>query len=196
MSLILPERQEVFFQRFPLLLPTLTALNEAQIPFAIGGSGCLFLLGNERVPDDVDIYLPDDRHDLADRLFGIESYPYVSATENVRNSNPENDHSIQLTSHLVMTIVGKKYVLSLTSDVLAHRQAGSFQGQTFFLFPPEDVLLIKALQRRGPDVGKHDLADIDAFLHVYSAIDSAYLRQRIQSLHAEDRVGTSFDHLA
>lgn len=63
------ERIQYFFERFPLIKQTIQTLYRTNIPFAIGGSGCLFVLGNGRSPDDVDIYLPYDRHDEADKLF-------------------------------------------------------------------------------------------------------------------------------
>jgi hypothetical protein len=86
-----------FINKFPKLLPTISILNDNNIQWLIGGSGSLFLLGNKRVPDDVDIYIQDKDHDRVDILFGIKSFQYKSETEDVRNSNPENDHSIQIT---------------------------------------------------------------------------------------------------
>lgn len=183
------DRLQQFFERFPLLPSTIQALNRAHIPFAIGGSGCLFVLGNERVPDDVDIYLPNDRHDEADQLFQCTSYRYESAQENVRNSNPEGNHAIQLTSDLVLTIQGKRYDLSLTDQVLQHRLETRFEGEPVTFYPPEDVLLIKALLQRGAEVGKHDVEDIRAFLGIFGKLRAEYLSARVQSLGAEERVG-------
>ena len=185
-------RLTIFFDRFPLLEKTLTVLNKANIPFAIGGSGCLFLLGNERMPDDVDIYLSNDRHDEADKLFGIASFPFRSEQEEVRNSNVDGDHSIQLTSGLLLKIEGKQYDLSLTADVLAMRLEMVYVGQKVFLYPPEDVLLIKALLQRGADVGKHDIEDIRNFMKVYPGLRMDYLEKRIRDLGAEKRVGHIF----
>ncbi len=173
-----------FFDRFPLLEKTLAVLNKADIPFAIGGSGCLFLLGNERLPDDIDIYLPNDRHDEADQFFGIMSFPYRSEQEEVRNSNVDGDHSIQLTSNLILKIQGKHYDLALTPDVLSKRLEMEYVGQKVFLYPPEDVLLIKALLQRGQDVGKHDINDIQNFVKIYSGLRMDYLQSRIDQLDA------------
>ncbi len=192
MNPISPERLQLFFERFPLLEKTLGVLNDAKIPFAIGGSGCLFLLGNERLPDDVDIYLPRDCHDEADGLFGITSFQYKSSQEDVRNSNVDGDHSMQLTSGLTLTIEGKRYDLELTSDVLAMRLEADYANQRVFLYPPEDVLLIKALLQRGEDVGKHDIADIQNFMKVYPGLRREYLEKRIGMIGAEERVGDIF----
>jgi len=192
MTQISSERLKIFFERFPLLAKTLKTLNEAKIPFAIGGSGCLFLLGNERLPDDVDIYFPNDCHDEVDRLFGIESFVYRSAQEEVRNSNPEGNHSIQFTSQLILKVEGKEYDLELNIEVLLNRLETEFEGQKLFFYPPEDVLLIKALLQRGEDVGKHDIADIQNFLQVYSDLRMDYLNSRIEKLGAKERTNNIF----
>ncbi len=172
-----------FLNKFPTLLEVLDKLNAHNIEWYIGGSGCLFLLGNKRLPDDVDIYLRDDQHDMADKIFGIESFQYTSPVENVRNSNPGGDHDIQLTSGLTIIVGGITYLLSINDAV---RKQALNMGE-LRLYPPEDVLLIKALLQRGADVGKKDLADIKTFQAIYE-LDGEYLRERIAELGAEERV--------
>ncbi len=185
---ILPARLEQLVAAFPLLLPTLTTLNASGVPFAIGGSGCLFVLGNERTPQDVDMFVPDDLHDAADQCFGIVSYPYHSEQEDVRNSNPQQDHTMQLTSHLVLHVDGRDYALSLRAAMLDHAITATYHGERVVFLPPEDVLLIKALLQRGAAVGKSDVHDIQTFLAIAPGIDRAYLSHRIHALGAEERV--------
>ena len=158
------ETTKQFIAKFPKLESTLSILDKNNIQWMIGGSGSLFLLGNKRVPDDVDIFIQDSDHDKVDMLFGIKSFQYTSATENVRNSNPDNDHSMQITSHLAITTNSKKYDLRITDDVVANRIQLPYQERTLWLLPPEDVLLIKALLQRGKDVGKNDIEDITNFM--------------------------------
>jgi predicted nucleotidyltransferase len=192
MPSVIPERVQTLFKKFPALFGTIEKLNEANIPFLIGGSGCLFLLGNERSPDDVDIYLPDDSHDKADQIFETQSFTYKSPSEDVRNSNPNGDHSMQLTSRLRLNILDKTYDLSLNTHMFNQALPAQFDGLHFQLLPPEDVLLIKALLQRGKDVGKHDIEDIKNFLSIISDIRRDYLNERIHSLDATERVGTIF----
>lgn len=192
MPIMVPnERLEEFVTRFPLLLPVIKKLNESNITWMIGGSGCLFLLGNKRAPDDVDIYLLDEQHDTADNLFSITSYTFTSPVESVRNSNPEGNHSIQLTSHLEFNL-DKKYNFGISPLVISKKMQVQFQGDSFYLLSPEDVLLVKALLQRGPEVGKKDIEDIQNFMHIYQ-IDHAYLSERIKELAAEERVGGIFE---
>ena len=180
------ERVETLVQRFPLLLPTAQKLNSASIDWMIAGSSCLFVLGNERLPDDADISLHDEQHDAADKLFGIKSYIHNSPAGPTRNSNPEGDHSIQLTSRLEFNF-DKKYVFSVTETVNANKIHFNYQGTDMYLLPPEDVLLIKALLQRGPDEGKQDIIDIQNFMKIYK-IDRGYMSRRIAELGAESRV--------
>ncbi len=186
------EAIQQFITKFPRLLSTITILNENNIQYLIGGSGSLFLLGNKRIPDDVDIYIQDKDHDKVDELFGITSFQYKSETEDVRNSNPENDHSIQITSHLNITIKGITYNLQITDEVLNNKIKVTYQDIEFFLLPTEDVLLIKAILQRGKDVGKNDLEDIRNFMKIYT-IDKIYLDSRISALKAQDRIGNIFN---
>lgn len=131
MPQILPERLGRLVQKFPSLLPTVAKLNEAGIPYAIGGSGCLYLLGNEREPNDVDIFVPDERHDEADALFGIVSFTHQSAIDRARNSNPGQDHAMQLTSHLLFTVGGREYPLRLTPRCLNSAPTSNTKARCF-----------------------------------------------------------------
>ncbi|HYC34457.1 MAG TPA: nucleotidyltransferase [Candidatus Paceibacterota bacterium] len=188
------KRIKEFVERFPLLSPTLSALDTHKIEWMIGGSGNLFLLGNDRIPDDVDIYLRNEDHDRADEIFKIKSFEYKSETERVRNSNPEGDHSIQLTSHLRIIVDSKEYDLHISDEVMSNRIKLSYGQQTIWLLPPEDVLLIKALLQRGKDVGKNDIEDINKFKSIYS-IDHSYLMERIKGIGAEKRVSGIFPEI-
>lgn len=192
MLFIDPQRLEQFFARFPRLEYVLDTLAQLNVPYAIGGSGCLYVLGNERLPDDVDIYIRSSDHDRVDHAFGIESFPYRSALEEVRNSNPERNHDLQLTSGLRITAEGKEYDLELTERIVSMRLYAEYHGRTVYFYPPENVLLIKALLQRGADVGKRDVEDIQNFLVRCPDIRWDYLQECVDALGAHDRVGSIF----
>lgn len=182
---------QILRNKFPQLFSVLEVLNKNKIPWLIGGSACLFILGNNREPDDIDIYLRNADHDAVDVLFGCQSYEYTSATEQVRNSNPFGGHALQCTSNLKITIQGLVYDLDISPTILEHRTVMMLDGLEFYLLPPEDVLLIKALLQRGSDVGKHDIADIHNFMNIYK-LDMQYLSNRIVEIKAQERVGNIF----
>jgi hypothetical protein len=145
----------------------------------------------EREPGDADISVLSEDHDKVDTLFNVKSFTHNSDTEEVRNSNPYNDHDIQITSSIIFKIDGKKYDCSLTKETLDHRVSLSYENYSIYLKAPEDVLLIKALLQRGPEVGKNDIQDIKNFLQIYKSLDRGYLTKRISDLDAEERVGDS-----
>lgn len=172
---------------FPSFFPVVTKLNEAKIAWALSGSGCLFVHGNERRPDDLDLFVRDEDHDRVDQLFAISSIPYRSPLEDVRNSHPLNDEKIQITSHLRLMIDGTTYSLSLSQSQLDQRQEAMFHDQSMWLLAPEDVLISKALLQRGVEQGKHDLQDIRDFVTVYPTLNKEYIQSRLKELGAEER---------
>jgi len=186
MSEIKEEKIKQFISKFTSLLPVVKKLNEANIDWLIGGSSCLFLLGNDRVPGDVDIFIPDHQHDKVDELFEIKSFTHRTLAEAVRNSNPGGEHSIQFTSHVEYDF-DKHYKYDITETMLEKATKFTYEGQNLYLLLPEDVLLIKALLQRGPAEGKKDIEDVNNFLNIYK-IDRNYLVTRIQELGAESRV--------
>lgn len=186
------EKIAVLLKRFPRFLEVCKRLNESDIPFFLGGSGCLFLLGNERLPDDLDLFLPDEYHEKANALFGIESFEYQSDREQVRNSNPFGEHAYQFTSHLVISVENRDYRLRISPDQMKQALPLEAQGVHFNLLPPEDVLLIKALLQRGEREGKRDIEDIGRFIRLYPTLDRVYLMNRVHVLGAEDRVAGLF----
>jgi len=185
-------RKKIFINKLHLFGPTIRSLNEAEIDWMLAGSGCLYLLGNDRIPDDADIFLKDNIHDAADELFKIKSFIYKSDVESVRNSNPEGSHDMQLTSHLKINVGGKEYGLSITDEMMKKRIKTEIDGEPVWLLAPEDVLIVKALLQRGSEVGKSDLEDIQNFMKIYPNIDKDYIRSRITSLGANQRIGEIF----
>lgn len=182
------ERVANFVQRVPKLLEVAQKLNAAKIPWVIGGSGCLYVFGNERVPEDVDIFVRNADHDRVDAIFGITSFTYTSPLENVRNSNPFGDHALQCTSHLKINNGGRVVHFEVTDAMVMQAWRAEYSGVSLFFMPPEDPLLIKALLNRGPEVGKHDREDIANFLKVCSTIDQSYLRNRAKSFGVLDLI--------
>lgn len=181
-------------ERFPLFLPTIKKLNDREIPWMVSGSACLFLLGNDRWPGDVDLFLPDESHDQVDVLFRCASFTFTSEFERARNSHPQNEHSIQFTSHVVLTVDGKEYSYLVTPLMLGRRSVMTYRDQTTWIQAPEDILLSKAIMQRDSDHGKHDLEDIRNFCKKYP-VDRQYLQQRVEELHAAERVGKIFNSL-
>jgi hypothetical protein len=176
------------FEKFPSLFSIVEQLNSLKLQWMIAGSGCLFLLGNDREPGDVDIYLTSSDHNIVDQAFGVKSFIYTSPNENVRNSNPSNNHDIQFTSNLVLMGGNQSFNLSVQQDILDHKLTAEYKSQSVFVLPPEEAILIKAILQRGPDQGKHDIEDIELFIKTNYQLDLNYLNRRIITLNAKERI--------
>lgn len=172
------DRVDNLIVNFPLLIPTIEKLNANNVMWMIAGSGCLYVHGNERMPQDIDFYLPSQQHEVANRLFDIESYAYTSSLENVKNSNPFGDHSMQLTSNLKITKNGSAYDLEPTTLVMHNRTVAETRGEKFYFAPVEEALLVKVLLGRGPDMGKQDIADVKNFLKIHPNVSTTYITAR------------------
>jgi len=188
--MIKEENLKQFIYKFPDILTVAKKLNDAHIDWMIGGSGCLFLLGNKRFPGDVDIFIPDDQHDKVDQIFEIKSYTHQSSAGPVRNSNFGGGHDIQFTSHVEYNF-DKHYEYKITGPVISKIISFKYDEIVLYLLPPEDSILIKALLQRGASEGKSDLEDIKNFTDIYE-LDRLYLNDRIKELGAEKRVANIF----
>lgn len=187
-------KMDSLVNKFPLIFPTIEKLNDHTIPWMTSGSACLFLLGNDRWPGDFDVFLPDENHDQVDKLFKCTSFTFTSEFERARNSHPQDNHSIQFTSHVVLTVAGKEYPYLVTPSLLKRRSQETYRSQTVWLQSPEDILLSKAIMQRDPSHGKHDFEDIQNFAKVFP-LDRQYFKQRVKELNATERVGTLLDSL-
>ena len=197
-----------FINKFPNFLPTVKVLNDNSIPWALGGSGCLYLFGNEREPGDADITVLNSDHDKVDELFNIESYYFKSDTQEVRNSNPYGDKDMQITSSIIFNIKDKTYDCSMNDEMLSHRVEikyinrnadgdmsdgeGAHNDTKIYVKSPEDVLLVKAILQRGKEESKNDIEDIHNFIKTGYKVYEEYLGSRIQELGAEERVSDVF----
>lgn len=183
------DRFHNLFQKFPLFFSVVKQLNANGIQWAIGGSACLYVYGNERFPDDLDIFLVDSDHDKADKIFDIKSFTYSSSQEVVRNSNPFKEHQFQLTSGLIITNSDFSINFSLTPEVINLKSELKYSGEEVYFLPPEEPLIIKSFLNRGEEVGKHDAQDIRNFLKIYKNIDYNYVGKRLASLKVLDKLG-------
>jgi predicted nucleotidyltransferase len=182
------DRIHSLFRHFPLLFSLVKKLNENKIDFVISGSACLYVFGNERFPLDLDIFLKNKDHDLADKIFDIKSFSFSSDFEVVRNSNPFGDSAFQLTSNLMLLNSKQTLDFSINDNILKNRVEAEYGGEKVFFMPPEEVLLTKSFLNRGPDVGKHDAEDIKNFLKVHKNLNTGYIASRLEDLNIKNRL--------
>ncbi len=185
---VFTKRLDQLFSRYKNLGDVVRKLNDANIVWVMGGSGALYVQGNDRQPGDIDIYIRDDQHDQVDKLFGIKSIYNESAMDSARISYPSNDKLISI--HTGYAIGKQKQAYPTRAERFSdgkkiyHRIIQTEYGP-FYVLKAEDILLIKALLKRGKNQGnKRDLEDI-AFFRRSEHLDKSYLEKRFRQMKVD-----------
>lgn len=164
---------------FPSLEPVLKQLNEAGIPYLIGGSSALYVQGSHRTPKDVDILFADDAFDRANVLFNLESQHIERPYNSMNKSTPVDDDSIDFLNHYTSkTATGTYYsppteAVEVTSD-----------GISIALVPAEKIAVFKLISRREHH---NDLIDFNE-LFEHPDFNMATFWNIVDSLNARDIV--------
>lgn len=79
------------------------------------------------------------------------------------------------------------FVMDIDRRMAARLRRHEIAGVTVPVIPPEDNILIKAIWRRGPAVGKHDWEDVQEMMAHLPTIDWTYLRWRADACGAGQR---------
>jgi hypothetical protein len=85
-------------------------------------------------------------------------------------------------------VEGSQGALDLDAAMTARVTHHEILGVSVPVCPPEDVILLKALWGRGPEVGKHDWEDVEAMLASGLSLDWEYLQKRGATCGPRDRV--------
>ncbi len=80
------------------------------------------------------------------------------------------------------------FALDLDAQMAARLTRHEIAGVLVPVIPPEDNILLKALWGRGPEVGKHDLEDVQNMLAHLPAPDWEYLRWRAERCGPKQRM--------
>ena len=153
------------------------------------GTGC-FMYGSGRAPTDIDILLRDEEVPLFEqrlsKAFGEEENKF--------------EHSLKL--HLGrVEVVACLYVKTETGRhhfyldelMFAHIKRRCLLGRYFPVLSKEDIIVLKAMLRRGPEAGKHDFEDIRAIWN--DCVDTDYIKRRAFLCDASRVIDTTLDQL-
>lgn len=152
-----PDRLIKAISMFPKVPAVLKKLDEANIPYAIGGSVALYAQGNNRLPHDVDIMFVNEAHDKANEIFGLVSEVIERPNVSMHKSTPVDDGSMDFLSHY-----------TVIEDGVAHHHPPTqkvpviFEGRQINLIPAEKIIAIKLIGRREHH---HDLKDAKELLN-------------------------------
>jgi hypothetical protein len=138
--------------QFPQLRAVLQRLDEAKVPYAVGGSVALYTQGNNRKPHDVDIMFTNEAHDAANAVFGLTYEIIERPNVTMYKSTPVSDGSIDFLSHYTVIMDGASYHTPPLQKVPV-----AFEDRRIHLIPAEKIVAIKLIGRREHH---HDLDDV------------------------------------
>lgn len=166
-------------------------LDKAGITWAVFAGAAASVYGAARLLTDVDILVPAAEGDRLAALFpearvqrrqdgsveGIK-LPGFDILAGLSTMDLDAPMAVRLTRHEIAGLTGVP------------------AGLTVPVIPPEDNILIKAIWRRGPEVGKHDWEDVQAMLAHLPALDWEYLRWRADTCGPRERAQEALERLA
>jgi hypothetical protein len=158
----------------------LAKLEAASIRYGLYAGSHVAVLTGHRVPADVDFLVHDD--DLPKLK---ECFPFAK-TKDVGDGVylcVGKDDIIEFMGAADVAKDGEVYPFRLTDLAVSRLTPYSLRHSKIQLVDPVDTLLLKALLKRGPEQGKHDLEDIEAVLASVQ-LDVTYLKARLDEARA------------
>lgn len=160
---------------FPKFESIIRQLNDANIPYAIGGSVTLYVQGNDRKPNDVDIMFTDEAFDRANQLFGLEPKHIERPYNSMNKSTPVDDGSVDFLNRYTSKIEGRTYYYPPTITLPV-----AFENMEVALVPAEKIAVFKLITRREhhsdlEDFNKlfqHPDFDINIFWRIVDLLDA------------------------
>ncbi len=101
---------------------------------------------------------------------------------------------IKLFDDLSIRRGAQTHPFSLDAAMLAHIRRMPLLGSPVTVLAPEDVLVHKVVLGRGPEQGKHDLADAAGIIR-RQQLDLAYMRARAQAMNAAEAAADALARL-
>lgn len=147
------ERFKVVQELFPQLNEVLEKLQTADIKYLIGGSVSLYLQGNARLPNDVDLMFLANEHVEANKLFGIEIEYIERPNVSMSKSKPLDNGVIDFLSNYTVMFAGQRYF-----SPPKERVGFMHDGQSYDLVPAEKITLYKLIGRR---LHHNDIEDVN-----------------------------------
>jgi len=102
---------------------------------------------------------------------------------------------IDLVAGLATRYADATFAMEVDDQMTARLRRHEIAGVIVPVIPPEDNILIKAIWRRGPEVGKHDWEDVEEMMTHLPDLDWAYLRWRADTCGAGQRAQRALDLL-
>jgi hypothetical protein len=169
------ERFKKAVSHFPKLDVILRKMEDAHIPYNIGGSFALYVQGNTRFPHDVDIMFTDEAHESANKLFGLLLETIERPNVSMVKSTPVDDGSIDFLSRYAAIADDRVYCTPPLEMVSV-----KFEDRNINLVPSEKIAVFKLIGRREhhndlndfTDLFRHPEFDMRLFWKIVDSLDA------------------------
>lgn len=172
---------------FPKFESILELLNNAKIPYAVGGSVSLYAQGNDRKPKDVDIMFTDEAYDRANKLFGLKSEHIERPYNSMNKSTPVDDGSVDFLNQYKSKVNDRSYYSPPTETTPV-----TFNNIEVTLVPAEKIAVFKLISRR---VHHKDLSDFYVLFR-HPDFDMSIFWRLVDSLDAREAVTNLLNDLS
>lgn len=186
-SINVEENIKKLFEKHPSLVSVLDVLNKNKIKYGIFAGTAVTLFTSGREPTDIDILVADSDFKKLGTVFNGLYKRKCSASIKSSLFYINNNSVLEFVSELDFIVDGISYPIRLTSLSGKHANKYKVGGVDVVLLDPVDTIIEKAIAPRGPEVGKHDLEDIDALLKSVK-IDRGYYVKRATEMKASEKV--------
>jgi hypothetical protein len=157
-------------------------LDSAGVEWAVFAGAAAAAYGSGRLVTDVDILVPAS---AGERLATLFPEGAVWGDDDAGNLGARVPGitlpGIDILAGLSQRTASLSYDIDLDEEMISRRTHHGIAGVSAPVIPPEDNILLKAIWRRGPEQGKHDLEDVQAMLANLPTIDWDYLRWRLDT---------------
>lgn len=182
------DRYQKVISLFPKLDLILLQLDTAGIKYTLGGSATMYIQGNARLPNDIDIMFSDSNHKQANELFGIDMEHIERPTVSMNKSSPFSDGTFDFLSRYTAIADGKTY-WSPRESVLEMK----YKDRIIRLVPSEKIAIFKLIGRREHHNDLHDFTDLYNNPHFdrslfWQITDELNVRKTIKSLLVNSRL--------
>jgi hypothetical protein len=152
-----PERFQEIVLRFPQLKNILKRLDDAKVFYNLSGSAAMYIQGNSRLPNDIDVMFTEASHQEANKVFGLSSEVIERPNVSMVKSSPVDDNSVDFLSNYAAIADGRVYC----TPPLEVAQV-EYEGRKINLVPAEMIAVFKLIGRREHHNDSGDFKDLYA----------------------------------
>ncbi len=168
--------------RFPLITEVVRILNGHDIRYGMFCSSAVETITGYRQASDIDLLIDSSDVSKVATLLHDASAHYKS--DRIQISLKTCDYI----DFFGRSLYYNKYPFFFTDLVWEHSFTLPLHDTEVRILHPLETILVKAIQQRGIEVGKHDFEDARQLAHHYPEFEVSYAAKRLKEIKADGRI--------